>query len=157
MIIACTGHRPPKLGGYELPNAIYNEICQKTEKILLELKPDKCISGMALGYDSYFANICIKLNIPLVAAIPFEGQEKMWPEKSKKIYQSLLQKASEKIIVCEGGYSAYKMQIRNEYLVNNSDILLACFNGSSGGTKNCVEYARKMKKEIIIIDPSKLT
>lgn len=155
MIIAATGHRPPSLGGYKLPNPIYNKICQKTEKVLLELKPEKCISGMALGYDQYFAYVCHKLNIPFVAAIPFEGQELAWPEKSKKIYRHLLGLASEITVVCPGGYEKEKMQIRNEWMVDRCDKLIGVFNGDkSGGTFNCIEYAKKVGKDIIIIDPT---
>jgi uncharacterized phage-like protein YoqJ len=128
------------------------------EKHLADLKPTKAISGMALGVDQWAANICNKLKIPLIAAIPFEGQEKMWPEKSKKVYQSLLQKASEKIVVCEGGYSAYKMQLRNEWMVNHCDILLAVWDGSKGGTGNCVDYAMKKigQERIVIINPKQI-
>lgn len=155
MIISCTGHRPPKLGGYDLPNLIYVYVCKQTEKILKELHPDKCISGMALGYDLYFANICVKLGIPFIAAIPFLGQEKMWPESSKRIYNSLLNKAESVVIVSEGGYSAAKMQIRNCWMVDNSDKVLACWDQSEGGTGNCVKYAKSVKspKDIIFIDP----
>lgn len=156
-IVSGSGHRPDKLPnkqtGYILPNPTYNYICQQIEKHLLEIKPEKVISGMALGYDSYLASVAIKLNIPLVAAIPFEGQEKMWPEKSQKAYHQLLKHATEKIIVSPGGYSAYKMQVRNEYMVKECDILLVCFDESSGGTANCINYARSINKEIIIIDP----
>ena len=154
MIIAFTGHRCNKIGGYNLPNPIYNYICQQTEKALLQLKPEKCISGMALGYDSYAANVCIKLNIPFLAAIPFIGQEKAWPFPSQQTYHKLLNKAAEKVIVCEGDYAAYKMQTRNEWMVNNCDLLLACWDGSNGGTGNCVKYAQSLNKEIIFIDPT---
>lgn len=160
MIIGCTGHRPDKLPnkqiGYMLPNPVYIKICQETEKLLLELKPEKCISGMALGYDQYFANICIKLKIPFIAAIPFEGQEMAWPEKSRKIYHKLLSSASEKIIVSSGGYAKEKMQIRNEWIVNNCNKLLACWDGSNGGTSNCVKYAQSINKDILFINPKKL-
>ena len=96
-IISFTGHRSDKLPnketGYILPNPTYIYVCQQTEKILKELKPDRCISGMALGYDSYAASVCIKLGIPFIAAVPFLGQEKMWPEKSQKAYFKLLENA----------------------------------------------------------------
>lgn len=156
MIISCTGHRPDKLPnketGYKLPNPTYNFICQQIEKILLELKPEKGISGMALGSDQYFANICLKLNIPLIAAIPFKGQELAWTVSSQKIYYQLLKKASQQIIVCEGSYSSEKMQIRNEYLVDHCDILMAVFNGEkSGGTYKCIKYAESIHKKIIYI------
>lgn len=48
MIIAGTGHRPSKLGGFILPNPTYIKVCKKIEDHLLELKPEKVLSGMAL-------------------------------------------------------------------------------------------------------------
>lgn len=153
MIVGFTGSRPQKLGGFVLPNPIYNKICKETERLLLELKPEKCISGMALGYDQYAANICLKLKIPFIAAIPFVGQEAIWPEDSKKAYNYLLRTAERQVIISEGSYSAYKMQIRNEYIVNNSDIIIACHDGTAGGTKNCVDYAKSINKKIYTILP----
>ena len=153
MIIAFTGHRSDKIGGYILPNPTYIHICQQLEKTLKELAPDKAISGMALGVDQYAANVCIKLKIPFIAAIPFLGQEKAWPEKSQKAYHALLSKADEKIIVCDGGYMAYKMQIRNEWMVDHCDKLIAVWDQSPGGTANCIKYAQSINKEIVFINP----
>lgn len=155
MIVACTGHRNLP-GGYEIPNPTYNFVCQETKRLLLELKPDQALSGFAVGYDQWFANICIQLQIPFKAIIPFNNQDKVWPAHAKKIYQKLLSKAAEKIIVSEGEYAAFKLQIRNEYLVDHSDILIACYEESrEGGTKNCIDYAKSKNKQIIIIDPTK--
>lgn len=159
MIIAGTGHRPDKLPnketGYKLPNPTYIKICKEIEKHLLELKPEKVISGMALGYDSYLAFVTLKLGIPLIAAVPFQGQELAWPQASQKAYNALLKRATEVVIVSEGGYSAHKMQVRNEFMINKCDLLLACYNGDcSGGTFNAITYAKKLCKQIIIIDPS---
>lgn len=158
MIISFTGHRPDKLPnkqtGYKLPNPTYIKVCVELEKILKEKQPEKVISGMALGFDQWAASVAIKLNIPFIAAIPFEGQESAWPIFSQKSYHLLLKKAYEIVVVSPGSYSAYKMQIRNEYLVNNCDILVACWNGdTSGGTYNCIQYAKSLNKEIIYIDP----
>lgn len=157
MILSGTGHRPDKLGGYKLPNPTYDKICQNIEHTLLDLKPEKVISGFCIGYDLWLANIAMKLKIPVMAAVPFEGQEKNWPADSQRIYNILLNKASEKVIVCDGGYSAHKMQLRNEFLVDQCDVLLACWNGEkSGGTYNCMNYCTRKfpNKKILIIDPS---
>jgi uncharacterized phage-like protein YoqJ len=145
MIISFTGHRPDKIFGKE--KYIFEEI----EKKLVELKPDKIISGMAVGVDQIAACVAVKLSIPFIAAVPFEGQEKIWPKEAKAHYNHLLSKTTEIKIVCEGGFTAWKFQKRNEWMVDNSDILIACWNGSSGGTANCVKYAEKIKKEIIYI------
>jgi uncharacterized phage-like protein YoqJ len=154
MIVAFTGHRPQKLGGFKLPNATYLYVCKQIDQKLQELKPEKIITGMALGVDQWAANIAYQLKIPFMAAIPFVGQELAWPEQSQKIYRALLKLAESQHIVCEGGYSAHKMQIRNEFMVDRCDKLIAIWDGSSGGTGNCVEYAKSKNREIILIDPA---
>lgn len=45
------------------------------------------------------------------------------------------------------------MQKRNEWMVDNCDILIAVWDKSPGGTKNCVDYAESKKKQIIYINP----
>ena len=40
------------------------------------------------------------------------------------------------------------MQLRNEAMVNDCDLLLALWNGTSGGTANCIRYANSVKREI---------
>lgn len=153
MIVAFTGHRPDKLGGYKLPNDTYIKVCRDIDWLLKELNPEKVISGMALGVDQWAAHIAYKLGIPFVAAIPFEGQELAWPEASQKTYRILRKFASEEVIVSPGGYSADKMQVRNIWMVDNCDSLIAVWDGSKGGTGNCVEYARSVDRKIYQIDP----
>jgi uncharacterized phage-like protein YoqJ len=153
MIVAFTGHRPDKLGGYKLPNDTYIRVCQKIDAALREIKPEKVITGMALGIDQWAAMIAHKLSIPYLAAIPFEGQEKAWPEASQKIFRLLRKLASEEVIVSPGGYSPHKMQVRNEWMVDHCDVLIAVWDGTSGGTANCVAYAESVGKTIIRINP----
>lgn len=156
MIVAFTGHRPNKLGGYKLPNPTYVYVCQQIDKTLQELKPEKVISGMALGVDQWAAHIAYKLGIPFIAAIPFEGQEKAWPKQSQVTFHLLLKLASEKVIVSPGGYSAPKMQVRNEWMVDRCDKLIAVWDGTAGGTGNCVNYAVNKDREIIRINPGNI-
>lgn len=156
MIVAFTGHRPNKLsGGYKLPNPTYTKICQEIEAALKEMKPEKVISGMALGVDQWAAYIAYRLNIPFVAAIPFERQESKWPQQSQETYHKLVKLATEQVIVSPGGYSADKMQTRNKWMVDHCDKLIAIWDGSSGGTGNCIQYAKSVNKEIFLIDPKK--
>ena len=153
MIVAFTGHRPDKLGGYKVPNPTYIKVCQDIDKTLKELKPEKVISGMALGVDQWAAYIAHKLSIPFVAAIPFEKQESKWPASSQETYHLLLKLASEQVIVSPGGYSAEKMQIRNKWMVDHCDKLIAIWDGTLGGTGNCVTYAKSVGKDIYFINP----
>ncbi len=155
-IVSFTGHRSNKIGGYNLPNPTYIKICQALEKTLLELKPEKAITGMAQGFDQYAAIVCYKLKIPFIAAIPFLGQESQWPEKSQKMYHRILKYATDIIIVSPGSYSPAKMQIRNQFMTDKADTIIACWDGTPGGTKNCLDYAKSNNKPIIRINPNEL-
>lgn len=156
-ILAITGHRPDKLPGqYDLSHPFYSALEERLREIITEVQPVKAFSGMALGVDQFFAELCTKLGIPWVAAIPFVGQERIWPEESKQKYQEILSHATEVVIVTPGNYAAYKMQIRNQYMVDNCDKLIAVWDGTAGGTGNCVQYAFEKKKQIIRVNPQSL-
>ena len=45
------------------------------------------------------------------------------------------------------------MQKRNEYMVNNSDYVIAVWDGKPSGTGNTVRYAESKGKTIITIKP----
>lgn len=151
MIIAGTGHRKFKNNYY--PSKTWHPICEKTIKILEKLKPEKILSGGAIGFDSLLIDAAISLKVPYILCAPFKNQSGNWPLKSKQRYDKYLEKADEIVIVSEGGFTSQKMQIRNEYLVDNCNLLLAFFNGEKGGTYNCVKYANFVNRKIInIID-----
>lgn len=156
MIVAFTGHRPNKLGGYIIPNPTYNRIRTQIIQVLTEIKPTRIISGMALGVDQWAAQIAVELGIRFTAAVPFRGQEDAWPTSSQNTYKALLDQANEVVIISDGGYSPHKMQIRNEWMVNNCDKLIAVWDGTPGGTANCVSYAKGRGRDIIRIDPNKI-
>lgn len=148
MILAGTGHRPEKLGGYVTPNVTFRRVMEGMDKALLTLRPEYVISGMALGVDQWLAELCTWQGIPWLAAIPFVGFENEWPMPSQMKFRALLAKAFQVHVVCPGGYSAWKMQQRNMWMVDHCDHVLAVWDGSSGGTKNCVEYAQQKRKPI---------
>lgn len=153
MVVAFTGHRPSKLGGYDYNSPINLNIREYISNIIQEVKASKVISGMALGVDQFAADSAQDLGIPWVAAIPFKGQETAWPASSQKLYHDLLETAEEKVIVCEGKYAPHKMQIRNEWMVDRADIVVAIWDGSKGGTANCVAYAKSKNKRLIVTAP----
>lgn len=157
MIIAVTGHRPDKLGGYDIsPTGLW--VREETLDILRRAQtkhPELIIyTGMALGFDTIVAESCLTLDIPFVACIPFAGQESRWRVPQQQIYLDLLRSAAEVRYVCGPGYAAWKMQRRNEFMVNAAQYIITCWNGSAGGTKNCIDYARRKGKKIYCINPT---
>lgn len=151
-VVAFTGHRPDKLGGYQPHNPLRDRLMAKLDVRLLEILQQHpelyCVSGMALGFDQWAAQVCVRLGIPFVAAIPFEGQEKRWPETSQQLYRTLLAKAARVYPVCSPGYLSWKMQKRNEWMVDNCQLLIAAWDRSPGGTANCVDYARRIGRSM---------
>ena len=150
LIVAGTGHRLDKLGGYA--TWAYNLLVQLAVMILSALKPTKVISGMAIGWDQALAEAAVRLGIPFVAAIPFVGQESRWPKKSQEQYRELLAKAEVVVDTSNGqSYHPRLMQVRNEWMVNalgDTGILVALHDGSTGGTANCIKYAKSKRTRI---------
>lgn len=145
-MIAATGHRPDKLGGYS--DRVHEDLTRLAVAALAEAAMWPVISGMALGWDMAVAEAAARIGLPFTAAVPFLGQESRWPAESRARYRRLLKKAETVTIVCEGGYAGWKMQRRNEWMVDNAQTILALWNGSSGGTANCVAYAKSKGKDV---------
>lgn len=170
MIISITGHRPnglPKEYGYNLNNEAWTKL-----KEYIEVTIEECykyapkeeltlITGMAIGVDTAFWEVAAKLrknnpNIRIEAALPFVGQEKKWTEKSQKQYKKMLSESDKVTIVSEEGFATYKMMTRNRYMVNKSDIIIAVICKETGGTAQCVKYAKEHNKVVIEINPKNI-
>ena len=50
-------------------------------------------------------------------------------------------------------YTKSCMFVRNRYLVDNADMLLAAYDGQPGGTEMTIRYARKMGIQVCCIKP----
>lgn len=153
LILAGTGHRPEQLGGYA-PNNTTSRIYARTLDHLTRLKPEKVISGMALGFDLMLAEACVELKIPFIAAVPCATQADVWPLPSRAKWKHLISKAADVQVLAQK-YTMRCMQDRNVWMVDHADGLIVCWNGeTSGGTWNCIQYARRMEKAILArIDP----
>lgn len=144
MILGITGHRPNKLGGYTA--AAQDRLYRFALFVIQSYHPSQVITGMALGWDTAVAKACITLNVPFIAAVPFEGQESQWLAESRHEYYRILAKALKVVHVSPPGFNTNKMQIRNEWIVDNCTHLAALHDGTAGGTNNCVRYAIQQSK-----------
>ena len=162
MIICVTGHRPSKMPpeyGYNINNHKWGELKEQFKRILLDNYCTEAITGMALGVDTVFALAVLELkelgcDIKLLCAIPCRNQEKAWKTEDQLLYKHILSKADKVKLVSDYEYKSFLMQIRNEYMVDLSDKVIAVWNESPrGGTYNCITYARMHNKEIINVKP----
>lgn len=109
--------------------------------------------GMALGTDTMAAQLLIQLRLEWTAAIPFKTQYAQWAREDQIEYFRLLAHADNRIIL----YPEYKESSyheRNQYMIDNSQLCLAIYDGrTTGGTKSVVEKCTKLKKSMFIYNP----
>ena len=109
------------------------------------------ITGGAFGLDSHAARFALDHNIPLWLVLPFPSKLlcARWPTKDAKdlLFRSV--KECSKLSVVSPIFSMSAYQRRNEFMVDAADVLAAFFDGSQGGTANCVRYAQKYGRKVI--------
>lgn len=146
LVVAGTGHRPDVLGGYaEQARGRLTDFARHclTTHFKTVVEDGNVISGMALGWDQALAEAAVSLGIPVLAAIPCDGQDATWPQEARKRYRAFLEHPLVRMhVVCPGPYKGWKMQVRNEWMVDRCHYLLGLYNGDpQGGTANCMKYA----------------
>lgn len=111
------------------------------------------ICGMATGCDMYFCEAVIDLraahnDITIEAAIPWEGQSDGWSAALKTRYSRLVSECDYHTLV-QSSYTQDCLMRRNRYMVDNSTVLIAAYNGKPGGTMSTMLYAMRKGIEII--------
>lgn len=146
---ACfTGHRVVKRGfSYkQIDNAI-EELYERGFKVYL--------NGMALGFDTLCFKRLIVMrkvypDIKIIACVPCLNQAELFRERDKKIYDDLLSKADEKIVISEE-YNDACMKERDRFMVDNSSVCVSYIYKSQGGAYYTTKYAVEKKLEIIYL------
>jgi len=149
LVVAVTGHRPDKLPG-TYSEATFNRMVLVAKTQFIAEPPKRVNIGMALGFDQACAQACVDLDIPYIAAIPFKGQEMLWPAASRDRYTRLLAWAEKVEVIGERDKTPIPklMQQRNEWMIDQCENVVALWDGSFGGTHNCLVYAKKKLRPI---------
>ena len=148
-----TGHRPEKLSCNEaaIKVKLSHAIDQAIQDGFVTF-----ITGMARGVDIWAAELLLERravtpSLHLICALPYSGFERRWSPQWQTRYQAILQQVDLIKTICPS-YSMAAFQQRNEWMVDHSSRLIAIYNGSPGGTRNTIEYAKRKKLEIAIYD-----
>lgn len=148
-----TGHRPEKLRRSEavIRADLEHEIRNAVLKGITVF-----ITGMARGVDLDAGEIVLQLRdeglpVRLICASPYEGFERSWSSEWQNRYRTVLQSADLVRYICPG-YSRGCFQIRNEWIVNHSSLVIAVFNGEKSGTKNTIDYANRQGVPVVRIE-----
>ena len=89
-------------------------------------------------------------DVTVEAAIPYAGQADHWRGPLRDRYYALLEQCDCKTIV-QQAYSGGCMMRRNRYMVDQSRVLIAAYNGEPGGTMNTMLYAMRRGLNVIEI------
>lgn len=152
MFTCCfTGHRPNKM---ELGE---NEIKPLLEKAIDNAIADgyvTFITGMARGTDIWAAEIVLKKkktnkNLHLICALPHPNFESRRSITEEMRFNEIIKNA-DLIKEINDHYFTGCYQVRNEWMVDRSNLVIAVFNGQKSGTKNTVDYAKQ--KGILIFN-----
>lgn len=159
---AFTGHRPNKLPWRydETDSRCVALKAVLTEQIaaLADAGVTQFLSGMAEATDTWSALSVLDLReknpaIKLHCILPCTAQAEKWSASSRVLYRSILERA-DSVIYVSRDYHKNCMLERNRFMVEHASTLLAVYNGvRRSGTGATVNYARKMGREIIVIDP----
>ncbi len=152
-----SGHRPSKLPwGYDERDARCIEFKDKLFAVIGAVYDSGIkhfMVGMALGCDMYCAEAVIRLkrmhsDITLQAAVPYRGQAEKWSANNRLRYDMILAECDEVTVIAESYFPAC-MAMRNRFMVDNSSVLIACYDGMTGGTWNTIRYAQEKDIEVI--------
>lgn len=160
--VAFTGYRPEKMPFREsdadpsylrFRRTLYKIICR-----LAELGYTDFVSGVALGFDTWVAEDVLRLRaeqrgVTLECAIPFPTQDEKWRERDRFRRERILA-AADKVVTVSPEYTNSAFFLRNRYMVDESDAVVCCYDGKSGGTAYTIDYARQAGKIIIQINPT---
>ena len=158
---AFTGHRPQKMPfGFDEqdPRCIdFKKRLRDTIESLIWCGYSHFLSGGALGMDMYAAEMVLELRkeypwIGLEMVIPFDSQSDKWNASYRARYR-VLSDAADIVTFTNHEYSKGAIFLRNRYLIDNADLLLAAYDGQPGGTALTCEYARKQGILICEIRP----
>lgn len=145
-IIGVTGHRKLSHSNKEV-----RRVLDRSLTFLRQEKGyNKVITGMALGFDTLVAQVCIDIGMPYIAALAFESQSEKWNTNDTDWYKHLLNKAEYVKRVSTGNWENWKYLKRDTWIVENSDMLMAYIKNEqdlkSSGTGFTVNEAIRLGK-----------
>lgn len=93
----------------------------KQDKIVIGL------TGLALGIDQEFAQICLSKGLVYQVYLAYDGMDKNWknlPDTTAKRYQDLLDRSENTIVMAEGAFSPKKILQQKIKIVRESDVII---------------------------------
>ena len=158
--IGIVGHR--FLANTGAQSFIEQQCTEILQHLQLKHKQIVALSAIAEGADSIFAEAALSLNIPLKIVRPFYNYENDFVSiVAKDCYMRLKSSATQEIILPYQNRSESAYMAGMQWVVNQSTLLLAAWNGicegGKGGTADAVKHAIYANCDWVHIDVSNLS
>lgn len=145
--LALTGHRPEKIEDSMDVKIFFRREFER-------LQPERVIQGCASGCDLWGGAVAINMGFDVTSAKPWAGFRPRAADRA--LYEWVLNNSKEVVDVTE--YIKYPgpwvYQKRNEWMVDHATMVLAVWDGTSGGTSNCVCYAKTNHVPVLRYHPA---
>ena len=167
-VCAITGHRPTR---FRFKYDENNNGCKRIKKrirdqlvLLYEQGIRQFWVGGALGVDMWAGEILLRLKeqpayreIQLMIALPFEGHDLNWEERSRRRMSFLVKHSTQTVIVGQKeAPPAVNYRRRNAYMIDRADCLLAVYDNDRSirsGAGMTVRLAEKRGLPVTLIHP----
>lgn len=122
------GYRVQDMGGFA-GNDLQTSIKEIIGTYVREHKDIVVLTSLNLGIETWAAQAALDAGVPYHVYIPFTNPHQKWPLSSRKLYTSLLHKASRRVTVDEGEFAAAKMQAKDIRMIDDAEQICGFFNG----------------------------
>lgn len=139
-----TGHRPAKM---DMDEARVKEALTSVLERTIAAGFTDYITGMATGFDIWAAECVLEAkksnpSVRIICALPHPGFDSRRTVKERAQYKSIINSADAVEEICKHYFTGC-YQVRNEWMVDRSSLVIAAYSGQPSGTKNTVDYAGK--------------
>lgn len=161
MRLGITGHRPRRVLD---PDGVKTWLMEQVGAFHAEHGTQLlACTGMSIGTDLWFAQVCHELGVWYGAFVPWRGQASQWSTSEQAEYRRLLDQADWSYITHHGGYPG-----KHVYMDRNVDmakwllegvlsgegaLLLAVYDGGRGGTGHMVDICTERDIEVVRFNP----
>ncbi|NMO15139.1 DUF1273 family protein [Pyxidicoccus fallax] len=145
MRAAVTGHQPHLLGGFG--EDVAHRLRALARRWIQRSQPGEVICGMAPGWDLAMAEAALDERVPLVAALAWPDQGHNWPEDARRHLRALLERAAT-VHVAFPKRTPDMWTLRDRWVLERGDHVVALWSGEDGGTARAVAHARELGRPV---------
>src|SRR5437868_5490247 len=120
------------------------------------------VTSLAVGADTMFAGLVLELGGSLEAVVPFADYEDRFAEgDDRQVYRSLLARAAKVEVLERNGTDEEAYLAAGKRVADRSALLILVWDGRPaaglGGTADIAEYARRIRKPFVHLNPETRT